>query len=1166
MPSLTRNTLLALAALALVSAAHAAATAQILLPLGRTAYQTNEWIDVSVVRTAPAALPAGDLTLTVSGADGSKLAFTFPVTAAALAGPEARAVEHYHLNGALLRPGAYTVEAAVDGVKASTPLEVFTHLRKSDFRLINWGRAAGKEQLIQGEDSFGFNLFYGHYGQETDDANFLRAGVDWVSNCTMSGGHQMDLRQECDWSDPFVSRGGTVRVVRRALQDRTRGNTVGVHFYDEPGLTWTKHPDTGEFTPHGIPSQVRAYVAAFGTEPIPYHKVDPKNPEHVAAWRHWARWKLSFMDAAWKEAQFGVGQVRPDYLSLTQSQYGWSAFTDGYYFNVARSLPVASGHGGYDDYGPGYFNPSYTVEMARARDLGKPCWYLPTWYGNTPSDRFRLEQYLAFQTNIQGMMSPPDLEPATNATARQGIVESNHLMQKLGPIFTTMPPTKPPVAMLYSLSQAIHTQTGDMKANYAHGMPQGSNLPLTYLAGKLLHQPFLPVVDEDLLDGTVANDHKAVVLTSIGFLDPEVVAALEGYAAAGGLVLLTGDSTVKIKGAITLPEKPRMPDQEKIDELAKAQKYGEMGPYTTVGKFLEGAAPLAKAIQVELEKKGIKPAVQCDVATVVTTRQAAGDVEYLFAVNATYDGSKGEKNALAATAAFISLGEEGRLVYDAVVGGEVGIRVVNATQSQNRFFTFGPGQMRVFAITARPIGGVKAVTPVVNRDLTREKDPIRLDIGAVVADDKGGVLSGSVPLHVRVLDPLGVTRHELYRATKQGQFTASLPLAANDPGGPWTVMVRELLNNTEDKATFTYAPPLRARSLAGATPRAVYFGNDLDNVFSFARLHREVTVVKGTSDYHATAAERLVKALQPWGVRCQVVDAATVAKPRHLSEEEAKTWVGLNYTGSGQIKPGDGNPPALVGFAVQGNVILLGTPEDNPLIKHLQENKFLPYKAAAGTFPGPGRGMIAWQRDGVGHGQESVTLIGHDADGLAEAVGTFSEAVAGLEPLTKWALAKEDSLSTANKAPSLVPAAAVAWTVTLPDRVEGLKAGKDGLTVLTHDGSLATVGADGKMTASKVLDAAALEQARKDLAPAADPAAEQAAKAQARPDRLFKLAAAQGGRVAVTYWGGTLRVVDAAGKVVTEQQLPQDVTALAWLDGKLVAGLASGQVVALEVK
>src|SRR5262249_4002186 len=218
------------------------------------------------------------------------------------------------------------------------------------------------------------------------------------------------------------------------------------------------------------------------------------------------------------------------------------------------------------------------LEMSRARDHYKPCWYLPAWYGNTTSDQMRLEQYLSFQTNIQGMITPPDCEPATNAGPRQGIVESNQLMKRLGPIFTTMPVTRPPVAMLYSLSQNIHTQTQDRSRTYAHEMPQGKNLPLTYLAGKLLRQQFMTVVEEDVLDGTLASEHKAIILTSLDYLDPQVIAALESFAEGGGLVLLTGDCTVKIKGAVTLPVKPAMPDQLKIDELTAAKKYDQLRP------------------------------------------------------------------------------------------------------------------------------------------------------------------------------------------------------------------------------------------------------------------------------------------------------------------------------------------------------------------------------------------------------------------------------------------------------------------------------------------------------------------------------------------------------------------------------------------------------------
>jgi hypothetical protein len=51
---------------ALIAALPAAATdVKILLPLDRGAYQTNEWIDISVVRSDAAALPAGLLTLTL---------------------------------------------------------------------------------------------------------------------------------------------------------------------------------------------------------------------------------------------------------------------------------------------------------------------------------------------------------------------------------------------------------------------------------------------------------------------------------------------------------------------------------------------------------------------------------------------------------------------------------------------------------------------------------------------------------------------------------------------------------------------------------------------------------------------------------------------------------------------------------------------------------------------------------------------------------------------------------------------------------------------------------------------------------------------------------------------------------------------------------------------
>ena len=53
-------------------------------------------------------------------------------------------------------------------------------------------------------------------------------------------------------------------------------------------------------------------------------------------------------------------------------------------------------------------------------------------------------------------------------------------------------------------------------------------------------------------------------------------------------------------------------------------------------------------------------------------------------------------------------------------------------------------------------------------------------------------------MQVRLTDPLGQVRYDLYRACDRGVLRLDLPLAANDPAGEWKLSVRELLNDTED--------------------------------------------------------------------------------------------------------------------------------------------------------------------------------------------------------------------------------------------------------------------------------------------------------------------------------------------------------------------------------
>jgi hypothetical protein len=244
-------------------------------------------------------------------------------------------------------------------------------------------------------------------------------------------------------------------------------------------------------------------------------------------------------------------------------------------------------------------------------------------------------------------------------------------------------------------------------------------------------------------------------------------------------------------------------------------------------------------------------------------------------------------------------------------------------------------------------------------------------------------------------------------------------------------------------------------------------------------------------------------------------------------------------------------------------VILLGTPADNPLIKMLRDEKFLPYAPDEANLPGPQRGMYAWQRDGVGPGQESITLIAYDEAGMSEAVGSFYEAAAGLDPLTHWALPASDSLTTASKA-DVDQVWLTNWSTVLPDRVVGLSQQNGQIEALSHDGSITTLDASGKVIGTKVLGRADSTTAAAAMATKQDAAVIAAMQQQIGSNRMIKFIVPHGGATAIASWGGTLELRNAAGAVQRRSILPQDVTALLSVGGSLVVGLADGRLLSVK--
>ena len=294
-------------------------------------------------------------------------------------------------------------------------------------------------------------------------------------------------------------------------------------------------------------------------------------------------------------------------------------------------------------------------------------------------------------------------------------------------------------------------------------------------------------MEEDVVDGTLAASHKAVILTGITYLEEPVIAGLTAFVKGGGTVIQTADCKVKIPGAVTVAIDPEGKYDQDIaaaqkitDDKAKAAALAALNTFRT---RLDLAQPVAKLLKPALMKAGIMPAFGSSVDTIAAGKQVRGEIEYDFAVNFTPEaGHSPAANGYGVpvkASATITLADD-RPVYNAVSGGLMPMKKTAAGVSAN--LEFGPSQMYALARTARPIGGVQVGLPTISRDFTRETDPLRVEFTASLMDTGNKLLAGHAPMQIKLTDPNGAVRYNLYRATQKGILTASLPPGGQRPG------------------------------------------------------------------------------------------------------------------------------------------------------------------------------------------------------------------------------------------------------------------------------------------------------------------------------------------------------------------------------------------------
>jgi hypothetical protein len=204
--------------------------------------------------------------------------------------------------------------------------------------------------------------------------------------------------------------------------------------------------------------------------------------------------------------------------------------------------------------------------------------------------------------------------------------------------------------------------------------------------------------------------------------------------------------------------------------------------------------------------------------------------------------------------------------------------------------------------------------------------------------------------------------------------------------------------------------------------------------------------------------------LKPWGVRVKTMAVEEASKPRPIAPEEAPTWVGLH-----SARPGGDKSHGPCGFAVQGPVVLIGTPEDNALIKFALEEGFLPYAPTRRTSPAAARddrvaARLRGPQAGVGRAhrlrrRRDLRSRGHALrDGRRPRAADGARAARDVDGRRREQGAREDR-GGGRRLEAALPDRAVAWRR------------REVLLALTEDGSLTALDGQGKVQWQKSFDA-----------------------------------------------------------------------------------------------
>ncbi len=490
------------------------------------------------------------------------------------------------------------------------------------------------------------------------------------------------------------------------------------------------------------------------------------------------------------------------------------------------------------------------------------------------------------------------------------------------------------------------------------------NTTAAYTACLYAHRTAGIITDQRVRDGDLKK-YQAVII-SFGQSPPaDLVQALKTFQDAGGLVLANkpADGYWAPTGAVQLgglfgPSFASPEHNDDVDRFWQLQQN-------------EGGEQ-ARKIREALGDK-VHPLADCDDPAVWVNVLSHGQATYIFLVNlkllpmrpADLHRYGAFQNTVMPTRTELRIMSGAYRLYDILAGREVRpAETKPGTWTVTADMSVFPGA--VFAMVPDTSAFIGKLAPAGQTAAGQTADCTGLVLRADLASDVAS------PLEIQVLAPDLSSRYHFFRTTRHGAWKETLPIAANDSPGKWTVSVRDLLSNRRWNGPVDIATP----NLPAARPvPAIEWTRASDVTSALSGARSIAVVVEGKQKDAIAPAVGIVKELLA-GLGKQVTE---ITSADYLADRRQFGWdkfeMGGKFAPELQLRPKKFD--VIIAFdlpALPGKIIPLDA---------------LPIPLTA-TDPGPGRGLVQFIAMPVYDTEDAISLAAGNVAGLVGAANALS--------------------------------------------------------------------------------------------------------------------------------------------------------------------------------